>query len=64
MRPTGDPSLFGLGDPDGGAAVHALTTSTTPSPSAATPADLRTDAIQRHPYAHRLIERDGFERWN
>jgi len=62
MRPTGDTSILGLGD--GGAALHALTTSTPPSPSAATPADLRTDVIQRHSDAHRLIACDGFERWN
>jgi hypothetical protein len=59
MRPTGETSILGLG-----AALHALTTSTTPSPSAATPADLRTDLIQRHSDAHRLIACDGFEHWN
>jgi hypothetical protein len=64
MGPAGDTSTLGLGDRDGGAAVHALTTSTTPSPSAATPADLPTDLIQRHWHARRLIDCDAFERWN
>jgi hypothetical protein len=62
MRPTGDTSILGLGD--GAAALHALTTNTTPSPSAATPADLRTDFIQRQSDAHRVSACDGFERWN
>jgi hypothetical protein len=62
VRPSGDTSILGLGD--GGAALHALTTRTTPSPSAATPADLRTEVIQRHLESRRVIACDGFERWN
>jgi len=60
MLPTRDTWIFGLD----GEALHALTASPTPSPSAATPADLRTNLIQRHSDARRLSGCGGFERWN
>jgi hypothetical protein len=62
MRPPPDPSIVGVGGE--GAALQALSARLTPSPSAAMPADLRTELIQRHPDAHRQRGGDAFERWN